>query len=172
MIPFLDPASTFFEQPEKHGYRVFFRTVEEHRRGMERASLINRTNYETDTLSRSDLLYTGYEAVRMLMEAKVEFGHLPKSFVAPYVKKIDEALEFIPVVHEADCLTDAAARRRALEGLGDEIMAKNEMLIFEGVANQAFPINREIGGRWFDEFGWALADLDRASSVPTRDHPL
>jgi len=38
MIPFLDPASTFFEHPDEHGFRVFYRTVEEHRRGMERAS--------------------------------------------------------------------------------------------------------------------------------------
>ena len=51
MIPFLDPASTFFEFPEENGYRVFFRTAEEHRRGMESASLFNRINYETKLLS-------------------------------------------------------------------------------------------------------------------------
>ena len=45
MIPFMDPGSNFFENPEKNGYRLFFRNLEEHRCGMERASIINRINY-------------------------------------------------------------------------------------------------------------------------------
>ena len=81
MIPFLDPASTFFEYPEKHGYRVFYRTVEEHRRGMERASIINRTNYETQWLSRYDLVRVGYRAVQELTRLKGEHGFLPRSVV-------------------------------------------------------------------------------------------
>jgi len=32
-----------------------------------------------------------------------------------------------------------------------EIRQRNQVIFFSGVANQAFPINREIGGRWFDE---------------------
>ncbi len=54
MIPFLDPASNFFEYPEQNGYRLFSRTAEEHRRSMERASLINRINYETKWLRREE----------------------------------------------------------------------------------------------------------------------
>jgi hypothetical protein len=41
-----------------------------------------------------------------------------------------------------------------LERLGDEILLRNNSILFGGVANQAFPVNREIGGRWFDEIGW------------------
>jgi hypothetical protein len=28
--------------------------------------------------------------------------------------------------------------------------------------NQAFPLNRHIGGRWFDEMGWDPAVLEQA----------
>ena len=77
MLPFLDPASTLFEYPDQHGYRVFYRTVEDHRRAMERASIINRINYETQWLSRSDLVHVGYKAVRCLMEAKDQSNMLP-----------------------------------------------------------------------------------------------
>ncbi|MEP7347204.1 MAG: cobalamin-dependent protein, partial [Gemmatimonadaceae bacterium] len=154
MIPFLDPASTFFEHPELHGYKVFHRTVEEHRRGMERASLINRINYETQWLSRRDLVKVGFNAVRRLMEAKAEMTVLPKGWVKEYNAKIDDALEFIDVVHAADCIDDTKARAQELDGLGDEIKRRNDMVFFSGVMNQAFPINRQIGGRWFDELGW------------------
>lgn len=154
MIPFLDPASTFFEYPEKHGYRVFYRTVEDHRTAMERASIINRINYETKWLSRNDLVCVGYKAIRRLMGAKAEFGLLPLSWVQKYNAQIDDVLYFIGVVHEVDCIANEKERAQELESLGDEILRRNNMIFFSGVMNQAFPINRRIGGRWFDELGW------------------
>jgi clorobiocin biosynthesis protein CloN6 len=163
MIPLLSPASNWFEHPEQYGFRVLMRTAEEHRRGMERASLINRINYETKWLSREDLVYVGYRAVRRLMEAKAEMRALPSGMVGDYIAKIDDALEMIPRVHKADCLPDAADRKRALAELGDEILRRNNMIFFSGVANQAFPVNRDIGGRWIDEMGWPLEVLERAS---------
>ncbi len=160
MIPFLDPGSTFFTYPRENGYRVFHRTVEEHRRGMERASIINRINYETDALTRRDLVHVGFTAVRRLMEAKRDTGFLPRSMVNVYNDRIDDALAFIDVVHEADCLEDPRARASALDALGDDIEARNRSVLFGGVMNQALPINREVGGRWFDELGWSPAVLD------------
>ena len=160
MIPFLDPASTLFENPDRHGYRVFYRTVEEHRRGMEHASIINRINYETRWLSRRDLVHVGFRAVRQLMEAKAQAGMLPLSWVKPYNTRIDDALEFIDVVHDVDCLADRTERALELAKLGDEIQRRNEMILYSGVTNQAFPMNRHIGGRWFDELGWQAQDLE------------
>lgn len=93
MIPFLDPASNFFTYPEENGYRLFSRTAEEHRSAMERASLINRINYETKWLRREDLVYVGFKAVRRLMEAKAEFRALPTGVVKDYNAKIDDALD-------------------------------------------------------------------------------
>jgi clorobiocin biosynthesis protein CloN6 len=151
MIPFLDPASTFFEFPEKHGYRVFYRTVEEHRQGMHRASIVNRTNYETRWLSRYDLVRVGYRAVQELTRLKGEYGFLPPSAVRRVSAKIDDALEFGDAVLEADNVAHPGDRRRALAALGPEIARRNHETFFTGVANQAYPINRSIGGRWFDE---------------------
>ena len=151
MIPFLDPASTFFERPEEHGYRVFYRTAEEHRRGMERASIINWCNYETRWLSRSDLVFVGYDAVRRLVKLKGEFGSMPMGVAASVVEKITDALEWIKIVHQIDNIPDVRARRSELEKVGPEVLARNNDIFFSGVANQAFPVNREIGGRWFDE---------------------
>lgn len=171
MVPFLDPASNIFENPEAHGYKVFFRTVEEHRRGMTRASIINRMNYETKWLPREKLVETGYKAIRRLMEEKARHGALPGSAVARYNDKIDDALRFISIVHEADDIADPGDRARALAELGDEIEKRNEAMIFGGVANQALPINRQIGGRWFDEMGWDPDELDRAVAAPAPAGP-
>jgi clorobiocin biosynthesis protein CloN6 len=174
MLPFLDPASAFFEHPDKNGYSVFYRTIEEHRRGLERASIINRINYETKWLRRSDLIYVGFKAVRQLMELKAQVGLLPSSSVKEYNSKIDDAVSFVQVVHEADCIVDQKERARELEKLGDEILHRNNMIFFSGVMNQAFPINRQIGGRWFDELGWkprvleATQDYSRSNQSDKR----
>lgn len=162
MIPFLDPGSNFFEAPKEHGYRVFHRTAEEHRRGMERASILHRINYETEHLSRRDLVRVGFRATAAIMNARAEAGHLPKSSVRTYVGHIDDALAFIDAVHEADCVAEPGARSRALEALGDGIAERNAMVLFGGVTNQAFPIRRPVGGRWFDELGWSPDVLDAA----------
>jgi clorobiocin biosynthesis protein CloN6 len=167
MIPFLDPASTFFEFPEQHGYKVFYRTVEEHRRGMERASLINRTNYETKFLSRRDLTMVGYEAVKRLTQLKADEGFLPGRITASVIRKIEDAMEFIDVVHEVDCISDNRERERELSKLSDEIKRRNHSIFFTGVANQAFPINREIGGRWFDEMLFDVSVLESAHNAAT-----
>jgi clorobiocin biosynthesis protein CloN6 len=172
MFPLLDPGSTFFEHPDAHGYRVFYRTVEEHRRGMERASIINRINYETRWLSRSDLVYVGYKAVRGLMEAKVEQGLLPASIVKGYSARIDDALDFIRQVHEVDCIVDGRERKRELDKLGDEILCRNNAIFYSGVVNQAFPLSREIGGRWFDEMGWEPQDLAAAQGEGSSLSPI
>lgn len=162
MIPYLDPGSIFFNHPDRHGYRVFYRTVEEHRRAAERASMINWINYETRWLSRRELVHTGYSAIKALMQWKIATGHLPAGVSTTFIDKIDDALEFIDVVDAADNLADPQARRQELDRLGDEIQQRNELVFFGGVLNQSFPISRKIGGRWFDEMGWAAADLEVA----------
>jgi clorobiocin biosynthesis protein CloN6 len=161
MIPFLDPASTFFEEPDQHGYRVFHRTMEEHRRAMLRASIINRINYETRWLSRADLVRVGYQAVAQLMRLRAENRQMPMSLAASVGRSIQDALDFIDVVHRADCLADVRDRARALDDLGDAIERRNQVVLFSGVSNQAMPINRQIGGRWFDEMGWTAEQLCR-----------
>jgi clorobiocin/coumermycin A biosynthesis protein CloN6/CouN6 len=160
MIPFLDPASTFFERPDEHGYRVFCRTVEEHRRAMGRASLVNRTNYETRWLSREQLLTVGFSAVRDVMTLKADAGVLPKGLANAYKKEITDALEFDRRVYAVDCITDPRSRAAELEKLGPDIRRRNEIVLSPRVTNQAFPIPREIGGRWFDELGWPAELLD------------
>ena len=171
MIPFLDPGSAFFEDPEPNGYRVFYRTLEEHRRGMLRASLINRINYETRWLSRADLVHVGYAAVRRLTEVKEETGLLSAGIAESVIARIDDALEFIDVVDAVDNLPDERARARELDRIGDEIRRRNDAVFFSGVANQAVPIRRRIGGRWFDEIPWEARALDAMVAEPAEAAP-
>jgi hypothetical protein len=130
---------------------------------MLRASIINRINYETRWLSRAELVRVGYQAIGQLMRLRAENRQIPMGLATSVGRSIQDALDFIEVVHQADCLADARDRARALDDLGDGIEKRNQAVLFSGVANQAMPLNRLIGGRWFDEMGWTPEQLDRVS---------
>ncbi len=94
-----------------------------------------------------------------MMQSKGELGVFPQSIVDSYIDKLDDAVEFTRIVHEIDCIQEPKARRYQLAELEHEIEQRNKLLFFRGVANQAFPINRAVGGRWFDELGWNQSEL-------------
>lgn len=166
MLPMLDPASTLFEEPNKYGYRILFRSLEDHRRAMGSPSLINRLNYETRWLSRKDLVRVGYRAIHQLMEAKAETGFLPADRIRFYNSKLNDAMAFMEVVHEVDEIRDPRTREIELDRIGDEIQRRNDELLYTGVLNQAFPFARKIGGRWIDEIGWSHQSLKAAAQSP------
>jgi len=159
MMPFLDPASDFFERPEDHGYRLFYRTVEEHRTAAQRASPIRRINYETRWLKREEIFSVGLGAVRRLMTAKAEARLFSVPRAAQFAARIDDALAFTRVLDEIDLLEDGASRRRELDALRGEIGRRNDLVLYGGLADQRYPITRPFGGRWFDELGWSPQDL-------------
>ncbi len=74
LAPFLDPGSTVFEEPEKYGYRLLYRTVEEHRQALMAPSWKYILNYETEWMNRDEIVYSTYEAGKRLNRLKAEFG--------------------------------------------------------------------------------------------------
>jgi clorobiocin/coumermycin A biosynthesis protein CloN6/CouN6 len=151
MTPFLDPASNYFEEPEKYGYKLFYKTVEEHRRGMEKKSLVNRLNYETKWLSREELVYVSYEVIKQLFLLKGEYGIFPKKIVSEVVAKIDEAVYYIKKVYDIENIQDKELQEREYSKIADKILELNNETLKSGVRNPAVPIVRKIGGRWYDE---------------------
>lgn len=74
LAPFLDPGSRGFVNPGQHGYKLFFRTLEEHRRALLAPSWKYTLNYETECLSRDDIVRSTYEAALALNALRSEFG--------------------------------------------------------------------------------------------------
>ena len=74
LAPFLDPGSRAFEDPEKYGYRLFHRTLEEHRQALLSPSWKHTLNYETIWMSRDELVESVYEAALGLNAIKRRYG--------------------------------------------------------------------------------------------------
>jgi B12-binding domain/radical SAM domain protein len=82
LAPFLDPGSRAFEKPEEHGYRLFYRSLEEHRKALLEPSWKFTLNYDTKWMSRDELVEVTYEAALKLNQLKLEYNQLSRKEAA------------------------------------------------------------------------------------------
>ncbi len=74
LAPFIDPGSAIFEDPEKYGYRFFYKTLKEHRQAMLMPSWKFALNYETRWMTRDDIVRATYDSALALLELKERYG--------------------------------------------------------------------------------------------------
>jgi clorobiocin/coumermycin A biosynthesis protein CloN6/CouN6 len=160
MVPFLDPGCRFFEEPAEHGYRIFHRTLEEHRRAMVEPLWHRRLNYETEWLDRRELQDVSYEAIARLVEIKGEFGVLPPQFCKAILVTIDETRQLLGEMERALLLDGAlpAALRSEIRSYNRKILAYS--------SDQIVPVRRPFGGRWFDDVTVPREMIDDILAIP------
>jgi hypothetical protein len=78
MGPFIDPGSRGFEEPERFGYRLFARTLEEHRRLLVQPTWEHILNYETKWMTRRELVDATYDAAERLNALKVQHKRISR----------------------------------------------------------------------------------------------
>jgi clorobiocin/coumermycin A biosynthesis protein CloN6/CouN6 len=145
MVPFLDPGCRFFEQPGEHGYRIFHRTLEEHRKALVEPLWHRRLNYETQWLERRELQDVSYEAIARLVEIKGEHAVLPATFCQAVLQTIDETRQLLAEMERALLLDGTLP-----DSLRDVIRAYNRKILAYS-SDQIMPVRRPFGGRWFDD---------------------
>ncbi len=145
MVPFLDPGCRFFEEPQQNGYRIYYRTLEEHRQAMIEPLWYRRLNYETEWLSRRELQDISYEAIARLVEIKGEYGVLPPQFCTAVLSTIDETRTLLGEMERALTLDGSlpASLRAQMRVYNRKILAYS--------SDQIIPVRRPFGGRWFDD---------------------
>ncbi len=93
LAPFLDPGSIGFEQPEKYGYKVLFRSLEEHRQALAKPSWRYTLNYETNWMTRDQIMDTTYEAILRLTKLKAKYGLITEKMSETQQWRLQTALD-------------------------------------------------------------------------------
>ena len=91
--PFLDPGSLGFEHPERYGYHVLFRTLEEHRQALVSPHWKYSLNYETEWMTRQQIVDTAYEAILRLNRLKAKYGIIPEQMAEAGERRVKAAWE-------------------------------------------------------------------------------
>ncbi|MCJ7578187.1 MAG: TIGR04190 family B12-binding domain/radical SAM domain protein [candidate division Zixibacteria bacterium] len=95
LAPFVDPGSCVFENPEKFGYKLFYRTLEEHRRALLSPSWKHMLNYETVWMNRDEIVQSTYQSALRLNEIKYKHGLISFKKFKQIERGIKEAIRVI-----------------------------------------------------------------------------
>ncbi len=95
MAPFLDPGSRAFENPSKFGYKLTAVSLEEHIKAIDKPSWKYILNYESNAISRDDLVEYTYKAAVGLNRLKGRSGAISGKLMAENEKRIYNALKTI-----------------------------------------------------------------------------
>jgi B12-binding domain/radical SAM domain protein len=91
MGPFIDPGSRGFEEPERFGYRLFARTLEEHRQLLVQPTWERMLNYETKWMTRRELVDATYDAAERLNDLKRRYRRISTRSARAVARRIGQA---------------------------------------------------------------------------------
>lgn len=107
LAPFLDPASPAFEDPDKYGYKKFCHTIEDHRKAIAQPSWKYMLSFETDHMTREDIVNATYESAKALNSFKLKYGLIDQKTFAEVNGKIAKSISYITRIDEIMALPEA-----------------------------------------------------------------
>lgn len=152
--PFLEPGDERFGQPEKYGYRLFCRTLEEHRQAMLQPSWKQALNYETVWLTREEIVCATYEAGLLFNQLRLEMGLIETKQAAAIQERIRRNLRLMARIDEIQAEPDEAMRRELLQAIKYQVDDANFSALTEKTVGET-----RISGLWKLHFlrGFQLA---------------
>jgi len=145
MGPFIDPGSVGFEHPEATGYRLRAHTLAEHRALLEQGDWESILNYDTDAMTRTEIVDATYDAAERLNDLKLRYGRIEPARAAGVARRLTEARALRRRIREAQGRLDPEARLALL----GEIRAYSESTVndkAELFPPGAFLRNFRLGG--------------------------
>lgn len=120
MFPFLDIASPAFNNPGKYGYKLFSRSLAEHRESLLEPALHRRLNYETEWMNRREIIDTTFKSAISMGHIRARHGYLPVSIAERMNVQLHEQWELSERIAEFDGSTD-----ELIEKYGEQIATFN-----------------------------------------------
>jgi B12-binding domain/radical SAM domain protein len=126
LAPFVDPGSIAYEESEKTGYRIFYRTLEEYRQALLAPSWKHTLSYETRWLTRDEIAASSYEAALRLNRLKRAYGRISEAVFQDVEGRIRTARALLKKIDDILGQGTAAEQRSALLALKKDIDRVNE----------------------------------------------
>ncbi len=129
LAPFLDPGSRAFENPEKYGYKLFYKTLEEHRQALLTPSWKYMLNYETNWMTRDELVTSTYKAALQLNRLKVAHGLLRQREGNIMEARIKETISLMHQIDDILLIKDEQIRASRMDRLRTRFPSLNNSTI-------------------------------------------
>jgi B12-binding domain/radical SAM domain protein len=126
LAPFIDPGSIAYEESEKVGYTIFYRTLEQYRQALMQPSWKHTLSYETRWMTRDDIAASTYEAALRLNRLKRTHGLISDDVYQDVESRIKKAVEIIQKIDDLMQTLPPEERGKALRTLKQDIDRVNE----------------------------------------------
>lgn len=143
LAPFLDPGSRAFESPEKFGYRLLCHTLEQHRQALLNPSWKYILNYETEWMSRDEIVEATYQAALGLNRIKRKWGIIDEKVAEETEERVLRAVHIMREVDEITALDDEEEKKRQLALLKERVDGSSISTVCEK-RELEWPIGRKM----------------------------
>jgi len=124
LAPFVDPGSDVFEAPDEYGYRLRFRSLEDHRKAMLAHTWTEMLNYETQWMDRDTIAQATYDSAIGLSRLKAERGLFSKKRTEAVVRRARLEMDIMKKFRSLKSLP-LKDRRRTAVSLGKIMKRSN-----------------------------------------------
>lgn len=115
LSPFLDPGSPAFEHPETYGYKKFCHKLEDFRAAMKQPSWKNMLSYETNYMTRADIVKATYDSALKLNDFKWRQKIIDREVYEEVKLKIEKSVEFLKKLDDIELLSEDEKRTELLK---------------------------------------------------------
>lgn len=123
LAPFVDPGSLAFEKPQYYGYRITARSIEEHKEHITKPSWKYWMNYESEFITRDELVEATYICGLMINEIKRKHGVIDPETANRVKNNIENAMRIIERVDEIySSPKTEEEKQRELEKLSNDMV--------------------------------------------------
>jgi len=117
----IDPGSLAFDFPEKYGYKLLYKNLEEYIRGLSMPSWHQWLNYETDLLNKEALIEIILQSVAFTIDQREAYGFYDSSQAFTERLKLRADIIAVNEVNRIMKLEDAAEQESSLRSLRNRI---------------------------------------------------
>lgn len=129
--PFLDPGSRAFEHPEELGFHPRFTTLAQHRQALLGPTWQDMLSFDTDWMTRDEIVSTTYQVGGQLNDLKLEAGLIDPATHATVARHLSSAVRVLAEVQAMSTLPDPERRRRLRSVKLESEAANAESLVGE-----------------------------------------
>ncbi len=101
LAPFIDPGSKVYENPQRYGYKLYCNDLESHCKALQAPSWKYMLSYETQWMTRDEIVESTYESALIMNQAKKEMGLISRQQAGSIEAQCKEALDLIHRVDTA-----------------------------------------------------------------------
>lgn len=144
LAPFLDPGCLAFEYPDKFGYKKFCHTLMDHYHALTKPSWKHILSFETDSMTRDEIVKSTYDAALKLNALKHEFNLIDTNLYKQIEYRIHSAVQVMDEIDRIMTIKNEAEKQKELNELKSKVEEINRHTIC-GKDELKWPISQRFG---------------------------